>query len=872
MAFLKTRGTRIVAACLVVLLLCILVVPLATRYALQSYLEKNGAKDAVISSFFLNPFTGLVRVKGVHVDGPKKRLLASSYFDVDIGLLSLFKRELVIETAYYDKLTIDLEQQDDGRWRIASYTTPELGDEVVKGPEVVVEDIKKPAEWNIIAHQVLMTDCVVDFATPEFSTQLVIKRAELKNFSTRAGDPSAQFTFAGSVGESPLTVSLEAFDFVPDFLLVGEIDFKNYELDQLQPLVAPYVQKIGGALSLKGSTRCAFGKETQNFSYTGALSLQKADLATTSRIIAGSSSWQGNIGYNAKESRLTVNGEVNLAELAYSGGKSVPTANLGSLTATVKGDYAAQKEHLSGGLEVDAHLVATDFTLSVPGETPLEARLGEVRITKLGTKADKIVLDKVDVGEIGLYSPLLQKDFLKVSKLLCSELVTLPGWFTTLSSVAVHGVDVFPGGDSTTHSASVADLNVSGLQWSKEDGTWLKRISANGLNLLVVRDKQGSFHLGKKVAALSTAQNNGDKVVAPAVADNQSAKAGIRIDRLELGGTNTVFYKDYTLEVPFESESEISSLVLTQLDSRKPQQDTTLAMEILLEKRSPLVLEGNLRPFQQGGQAEDFIKLDYSLKNYPIRNLSPYAVQNVGTALHSGELRLKGDFSLSKGIVDASNDLMLKRLTTKSVSPELAAKVDDKLPIPLDAALALLRDSEDNISLSLPIDGPVAELDFDVSDAVIIALGKAVVPAASSYLVYALGPYGALAYVGMKVGENILEVRLPPVKFEPTKVELTAESKDYLKRVGKIINDGKAHSDVQLCPVISLGHEFGDAAPQQEELDPETRDKLEILGQTRAQVVRDHLMTEYGVSKERLLLCITTIEEQGQSEVLLYAD
>lgn len=951
LAFLKAKSTKIVVALLCMIVLVILVVPLGLRYALQSYLVKNGATDAVISSLSLNPFTGTVKVKGVRVDGEKKRLLASSDFTIDVRLLSLFQKDVVIETAYYDKLTIDLQQEENGRWRIASYTTPKRG-EIPEEQALSSQEIDVPSDWNIIANQVLMTNCVVDLSMPDFSTQIVIEKAELSNFSTKADDIPARFEFIGSVDGSPLTIAIETFDLIPNLVLVGEIDFQNYDLNRLQKILAPYVQKIGGALSLKGTTELILGNALQ-FSYTGDVNLAGVDVDVSgNKITSGDISWQGDVGYIGDPSKMSLEGELSLTEmkfvngelnlsgenitlkgpthvglasdikitssaqlesiglavkresmvfehqmlswagdtsytaknngaaftgklnlegLAYSDTSANIASELDSFTWSGKGKYASKEEHLVGGVDINAGVVLTGLTLSLSGEMPMDIHVKKAELINFVTNKEEIALSSLETGKTSLYSPLLKEEFLEFSHLTLTDLGAAQNWITTLRSTRVKNIKIFPREDTEDHTGSVAYLDIAHLQWSEDDGIWIKKISAGGVDLQVVRDKEGSLNLGDQIAGLSGSPKTETKD--NTTSEKSSQESGVRIDRFELAGKNTVFYKDYTLEVPFTSESEISSVVLEKLNSKKPQQDSSLLVKMLLEKRAPFKIEGTFRPFEKGAQPAELLNLKYSLKNYPIRNLSPYAVQNVGTALHSGELRLTGDFGLSKGIVDSNNDLMLKRLTTKSMSADLAAKVDDKLPIPLGAALALLRDNEDNISLSLPVDGPVKELNFDVSDAIIIALGKAVVPAASSYLMYALGPYGALAYVGMKVGENILEVRLPPVKFDPEKIELTAENKDYLKRVGKILKDGKAQSDVQVCPVVSLAYELGDSAPlKEEELDPDDRAELEELGQTRAKVVREHLINEYGVDEERLLLCITTLEKRGDSEVLLHAD
>lgn len=264
-----------------------------------------------------------------------------------------------------------------------------------------------------------------------------------------------------------------------------------------------------------------------------------------------------------------------------------------------------------------------------------------------------------------------------------------------------------------------------------------------------------------------------------------------------------------------------------------------------------------------------------SLNNYSLSSLSSYTVQSVGTALASGQLKVKTKVALADDKLDMTNEILLKKLKTKTLSPELAAELDNQLPISLDAALSLLRDSKENISLEVPLSGPVSELNVGISDVLITALSKAIVPAASGYLMYALGPYGALAYVGMKAGEMALQVTLPPVVFAPQEISLTPEHVDYLQRIGKILQD-RPNADVQLCPKVA-SWEFltkeEKAAVKGEiiEVDEKKQSGLLALGQQRAAAVQSLLEKDYGIPRNRLLLCETKIERTKDAvpEVLL---
>ena len=129
---------------------------------------------------------------------------------------------------------------------------------------------------------------------------------------------------------------------------------------------------------------------------------------------------------------------------------------------------------------------------------------------------------------------------------------------------------------------------------------------------------------------------------------------------------------------------------------------------------------------------------------------------------------------------------------------------------------------------------------------------------------YALGPYGALAYVGMKVGEKALQVTLPPVVFAPQEVALTPEHVDYLQRIGKILQE-RSTADLQICPQVA-SWEFLTEQEKTEmkgeiiEVDEKKQDDLLELGQQRAAAVQSLLEKDYGIERNRLLLCDTKIE------------
>lgn len=534
-------------------------------------------------------------------------------------------------------------------------------------------------------------------------------------------------------------------------------------------------------------------------------------------------------------------------------------------TKVIDGKNTVESASISGTkLKYAAKSMPLDITLS-------KADILGIANSKTGNNISNIKLTGTSV-----YSPLRKMMVTKLADLSISKLSVAENSDLTISDTQIKNWDIFPDSEGDGHSGKLAKVGMDKFSLTKAKGLSLKTLQLTQMDLWLVRDKSGSFNWGEKIASLSDQKvaTDNKKDIAKSKNKEKDAPLAFNIGEFKLTGDNTINYQDYTLAVPFKSASTISKFVLKDLSSSASSKGT-IELEGLLEQRAPITLTGDLGGLageSKDGKSTTFIDIKYKLKNYPIRNLSPYAVQNVGSALDSGRMKIEGNFKLDTGVVDSENELFFNKLETKSIDAELAKKVDGKLPMPLGAALALLRDNEENIQLAMPISGPVDGLNFDATDAIITALGKAVIPAASSYLVYMLGPYAALAYVGLKVGQNLLEVSLPPVDFAPQQIELTVDNKKYLERVGILLNDGKTTADLQICPIVVLTHEFGEESKPEEELSAEELTEIDQLGQSRADNIRSYLQNEYEIDPNRLLLCITKIQKDKTSKVVLHLD
>ncbi|MGB3209194.1 MAG: DUF748 domain-containing protein [Desulforhopalus sp.] len=513
-------------------------------------------------------------------------------------------------------------------------------------------------------------------------------------------------------------------------------------------------------------------------------------------------------------------------------------------------------------------IVTTDLTSSLSGDFPLDIDISEIKLSNLSIDD----LKRFTIGEFHLQKPLITavkngEELVRLDTLSVHTISFDEGGKAGAKNVRMQNF-VFLGeqGDGDRKPAvSFREATLKESGWSLEAGFQGDILQFEDLITTIVRDKEGNVNITEQLAEMRQQQSrqmlDSDDASPANTADSEGpAAVPLRLQKIVVAGNSAVFFEDYTLAVPYLTDLAISRLEVTGLDSGQPDQKTEILLQGELEKRAPLEIAGHISPFKE----KTDLDMNLKLKNYPLSSLSAYTAQSVGMELASGQLQLTSVIDLANDNLNMMNDILLKKLETRTISPKLAAELNNELPIPLDAALSMLRDSDRNISLDVPLSGPVSELNVGVSDILITALGKAIVPAASGYLMYALGPYGALAYVGMKVGEKMLQVELPPVVFAQQEATLTKEHVGYLERIAKILED-RPETDMQLCPKVA-SWEFmteqekaaakGDIIP----VDKENRTRLLELGQNRAVAVQGFLASGYGIDRGRLLVCKTSIE------------
>ncbi|MDX9833984.1 MAG: DUF748 domain-containing protein [Desulfobulbus sp.] len=656
---------------------------------------------------------------------------------------------------------------------------------------------------------------------------------------------------AGATAEAPMKI-------------VTNGSWKTGGLTFTQP--EPGLSVRQGETLLEGRSETTLGKQLQA-GFDGHLGLADLDLRLPDLTVAEKAlSWQGAIGYNdANQPTVSLNGALDgqglTLALSADGGEpllSMEQFAASGIEATTGQRFTVQRVQSKG------------IALRVDSDLPLTLQVPEVVVASVtSTDWQAFSAGSVTVHNTRAVPQNGQGEFGALAELAIDRLQYVGDGQVSAASVQLADLQLLPDATGAMDQGALrlGQARLTAPVCSADKGLGAESLVFADFFAQLVREKNGGLRANKQLAAMrsATSTKTGETAKpaaqqAPATSSVGGSAAGeVAIKTVSLEGKSGLQIEDHSLAQPFLSDIKIKRFVITDLSTSPTGTPATIDLAAVLDERSPLTIKGTMTPFAKAPGVDAAV----SLKNYPLSRLSPYVIQSVGLALTSGQLNLATTVKVADGTMRMKNGIHLKKLETATISKELASQLDNRLPLPLGSAISFLKDSNGDLKLDIPIQGPLAELNVGIADLLITALGKAIVPAASSYLMYALGPYGALAYVGMKVGENIMKASLAPVIFPVGENELTTEHRTYLEQVAKVLKD-RPKMELNLCPATPAWEllskkERAKAGDKNVPLDELDRTQLNRLGQERAQAILARLTNAHGIDQARLMICETKI-------------
>ena len=173
---------------------------------------------------------------------------------------------------------------------------------------------------------------------------------------------------------------------------------------------------------------------------------------------------------------------------------------------------------------------------------------------------------------------------------------------------------------------------------------------------------------------------------------------GIRIND---GSAN---FADFSLTPNFATALGQLNGSIGTIDNQRPLV-ASVDIEGRVDRYAPVTIKGGLTPF------DPLNSLDIAtrFRNVELTTLTPYSGKFAGYRIRKGRLNLDLRYRIEQGQLNAENKLLLEGL-------QLGEKVDspDAVDLPVRLAVALLKDTNGNIDLSLPVSGNLEDPQFSV--------------------------------------------------------------------------------------------------------------------------------------------------------------
>jgi len=343
------------------------------------------------------------------------------------------------------------------------------------------------------------------------------------------------------------------------------------------------------------------------------------------------------------------------------------------------------------------------------------------------------------------------------------------------------------------------------------------------------------------------------KTAAKPVKDDPNTK-NVKLGRFELVNGAKFHFLDQKVHPPIVVDLFIKKAEVRDIDSWNPKAKAWANLLATINEFTHFDFEVN------GDNVGPKVNMEIksSLKNLELPPFSSYVAEFGGVHLGSGQFNTDVNVKAKQGGLDGAIKLNIKDLEFSPLSEADAQRLSAKVGVPIETAVKLLKDSDGNIDLDLPVSGSVVEPSVDISS----AINKAI-----TNTLKAVFPPTLIASMFSSVTKGGNQT-FQPILFSPGSSELNAEATKYLDELAILLKErptlnlhicGRATpEDFKEITKITLDlppDAKPEAVEQQQQLLKTHGPELLELATERTRVVRRYLITDKGLKATQVGEC-----------------
>ncbi len=284
-------------------------------------------------------------------------------------------------------------------------------------------------------------------------------------------------------------------------------------------------------------------------------------------------------------------------------------------------------------------------------------------------------------------------------------------------------------------------------------------------------DEQGQLNLAMATVltpeeAVQAPGSETDSVTppVPAAKPEDTPPVPIKIGTIQGQGGKLIF-ADRSFKPGYQTTIESVETRITGL-STEATEPAKVDIKGRVDGHAPVTISGAINPLAD----EMYADLAFDFQQMDLTAASPYSGRYVGRTISQGKLSIKTAYHIENRALKADHDIMIDQFNFGE-----DVESPDDLNLPVDLAVALLKDRSGEIHIDLPVSGDMDDPEFSIGGIVLKAFVNLIVKAVTS-------PFALIG--GMFEGENLNQL-----EFEPGRTRLTPATTEKLDALIKVLYD-----------------------------------------------------------------------------------
>lgn len=660
----------------------------------------------------------------------------------------------------------------------------------------------EPLNYELILPLVKIQNAKVGYESNGRKLEFIATYLNSKDVAADSKKQSGQFQLNGKLDQAIINLSGKFNILAQQGVISSDIDISQLDLSLFSPWLPKQNQITSGLLTLSGQQKIQLIDDKTNVDLTNSqVKIEQLELA------------QDKIAVSVDQQEF------------YAPDLTISLAKENAINIAGQAKYSLERLAIANN-DNKQHLLASIRNISLP----------MINIDQ--TKASQLIsLPTIDISKI-ILSDELNTDLppiLRIEQTQISD-VNISASKTAIDTATIRGlaIDTY-----ISPSKNIENLNPIQSFIAKNDAIEVNNESTT--------------------ESAPNAQSDKTAVASELTENNASDNYRFVLNQLRFSDAAKINLVDASVKPAYKRKYTIEKFELGPIDTHNPTQETILTIAGQGDEHEKFQLTSVNKLFAK--------KPSYSVKGYinevDLSAISPYVQDSLKHQIKSGQLNLKIDTKVVDEQLSGDTNLLIRQIQFATKIDSAPDAINTTASMPLNVALDMLKDSDGNVDLSIPLAGDINSPEFGIISITTFLVKKASMMAAKDYLMKTFVPYANVVSVAMSAADAILKVRFNDLIFVPKQLETSVTDDVFLSQFAQLLID-KPETHVTVCPIAvpdDINIKSGTKITA-----PEHIEQLNNISRQRFNNFKNLMNKKYKIETSRLILCAPSIDDTDKAK------